>query len=254
MEKKKNEWQSAFGICENSGRPSRYLQSLAEANIIGLLSDEEAEIELLKHYGNHASNIKYQKDLIILRIKRYLAVKDFNLSKEYLFAIHKYLFNGVYEDAGVIRLTNLSRKEKCLEGYSVIYANQPMIDADLEYDFALQRKKRPKSKDPYDMIDYLAPFISNIWQAHPFSNGNTRTVSVFLEKYLISMGYNTTNDIFKENSTYFRNSLVRANYTTIPHLAPTDIYLRKFLEKVLVNPDINLDINETYINPPQRLR
>ncbi len=40
---------------------------------------------------------------------------------------------------------------------------------------------------------------------------NTRTTAIFFIKYLRTLGFDATNDIFAENAWYFRNALVRAN-------------------------------------------
>ena len=39
--------------------------------------------------------------------------------------------------------------------------------------------------------------------------------TVFFIKYLRRLGFSATNDIFAENAWYFRNALVRANYTNL---------------------------------------
>ena len=39
------------------------------------------------------------------------------------------------------------------------------------------------------------------------------TTAIFTQEYLISMGFKVNNEIFKDNALYFRNALVRANYT-----------------------------------------
>ena len=36
--------------------------------------------------------------------------------------------------------------------------------------------------------------------------------ALFIEKYLLSLGYDVDNTIFKEKSVYYRNALVRSNY------------------------------------------
>ena len=61
-------------------------------------------------------------------------------------------------------------------------------------------------------IRHIVRFVSNLWQIHPFGEGNTRTVAVFTIQYLRSMGYKVNNDMFAFHSWYFRNALVRANY------------------------------------------
>ena len=38
---------------------------------------------------------------------------------------------------------------------------------------------------------------------------------MFFIKYLRTLGFSATNDIFAENAWYFRNALVRANYTNL---------------------------------------
>ena len=50
---------------------------------------------------------------------------------------------------------------------------------------------------------------------HPFGEGNTRSTAVFIIKYLKTFGFNVNNETFAENSWYFRNALVRANYNDL---------------------------------------
>ena len=51
---------------------------------------------------------------------------------------------------------------------------------------------------------------ANIWQIHPFCEGNTRATAVFIIKYMRTFGLKVENDAFKKHSWYFRNALVRA--------------------------------------------
>jgi len=63
-----------------------------------------------------------------------------------------------------------------------------------------------------------------------FSEGNTRTTAVFFIKYLRTLGFSATNDIFADNAWYFRNALVRANYTDLQKgVHETTEYLETFL-------------------------
>lgn len=87
-----------------------------------------------------------------------------------------------------------------------------------------------------EIIRHLALFISRLWQIHIFGEGNTRTTAVFFIKYLRSLGFNVTNDIFAENAWYFRNALVRANYTDLKNgIQETTEYLEVFLRNLLLN-------------------
>ena len=51
-----------------------------------------------------------------------------------------------------------------------------------------------------DSLNNITKFSSNIWQVHPFQEGNTRTTAIFIQKYLISMGFKVNNELFKDNS------------------------------------------------------
>ena len=90
-------------------------------------------------------------------------------------------------------------------------------------------------KSPRKMIPHLARFIAQIWQVHPFGEGNTRTTAVFAIKYLSSLGYRVENNMFRDNSWYFRNALVRANYADYAHGVKRDwSYLEAFFRNLLL--------------------
>lgn len=87
----------------------------------------------------------------------------------------------------------------------------------------------------------IAKFISDIWQIHPFREGNTRTIAVFAIKYLQSKGFDANNDIFKNNSKYFKDALVLANYENIKNNIKSDFsYLESFFNKFILNKQIEL--------------
>ncbi|WP_251824977.1 hypothetical protein [Campylobacter jejuni] len=74
---------------------------------------------------------------------------------------------------------------------------------------------------------------------HPFREGNTRTIGVFIIKYLNSIGFKTNNDIFKENSKYFRNALVLSNYADKDKSIDIS-YLESFFKKLLIDKNLEL--------------
>jgi len=91
------------------------------------------------------------------------------------------------------------------------------------------------------VILYQVNITSSIWQVHPFREGNTRTTAVFIEKYLISLGYNVDKSLFKEKSIYFRNALVRSNYfNNYLNIKEDNSYLIKFYENLLLGKNNNL--------------
>ena len=80
-----------------------------------------------------------------------------------------------------------------------------------------------------------------MWQIHVFGEGNTRTTAVFFIKYLRTLGFDVTNDIFAENAWYFRNALVRANYNNLQNgVSATYEYLENFLRNLLLGENNEL--------------
>ena len=102
---------------------------------------------------------------------------------------------------------------------------------------------------PRGIIHHLAIFISGLWQIHVFGEGNTRTTAVFFIKYLRTLGFEATNDIFAENAWYFRNALVRANYTNLQKgIHETTEYLEAFLRNLLLNEQNELHSRNMHIS------
>jgi len=102
----------------------------------------------------------------------------------------------------------------------------------------IRGKKDYVGKDIQEIIKSIASFTSSIWQVHPFREGNTRTIAVFMVQYLNMLGFNVNNKPFEANASYFRNALVRANYTNqSKNISNTEYYLNKFYENLLNNAD-----------------
>lgn len=71
------------------------------------------------------------------------------------------------------------------------------------------------------------------------------TTAVFFIKYLRTLGFDVTNNIFADNAWYFRNSLVRANYNDLKNgVHETTEFLELFLRNLLLN-EINPLHNRT---------
>lgn len=82
-----------------------------------------------------------------------------------------------------------------------------------------------------------------------FGEGNTRTTAVFLMKYLRKLGFkDAENDLFAQNSYYFRNALIRANYENLTKgVTKTNEYLIRFLENLLLGGKNTLKSRELQI-------
>ena len=237
---KQLQWDMAIGLQEvDNLKPSKYLEEILKDNVKGTLSINETLKELKNYYVNKESKqVNYNEfecDFVSTRIVELLEKDNFELSVDYLQYIHKFLFQDVYEFAGEFRKIDFSKHEKILNGDSVAYGDYKTLKKSLEYDMAIERNKNYKEMNIVDVINHIADFCSRIWQVHPFREGNTRTTAVFIEKYLISLGYDVDNTLFKNKSVYFRNALVRSNYfNTYLGVKTNQNYLIKFYENLLL--------------------
>ena len=111
----------------------------------------------------------------------------------------------------------------------VLYVNSEDLHKALEYDLEQEKNFSFKGLSMDDIVVHIAKFISGIWQIHPFGEGNTRTTAVFAIKYLRSIGFDVNNDLFADNSWYFRNALIRANYRNVRKEVEPDMSFFEFV-------------------------
>ena len=74
-------------------------------------------------------------------------------------------------------------------------------------------------------------FLADIWQVHPFREGNTRTVAVFGIQYLRKLGLHIDYSLFSEHVAFFRNALVLYYYQGEKQ---DKQYLKMFFENLLL--------------------
>lgn len=118
------------------------------------------------------------------------------------------------------------------DGATVMYGSASELRATLEYDFSQEKDFSYRGLSMDEIIHHLAVFISRLWQIHIFGEGNTRTTAVFFIKYLRTLGFSATNDIFADHAWYFRNALVRANYTNLQkNIHETTVHIHRLFEK-----------------------
>lgn len=242
---KKNIWEIAIGLNKvDNLKPSNYLRELIDKK----LSCDEMEKEILKYYGFRYLTSKIERDLrecdlVSIRTVKLLENKEFKFSIDYLKKIHKSLFSDILKKnyVGIFRNYNISKNERVLSGNSVIYADYRELIECLNYDFEREKKNDYKNLLLDEKIEKLSNFISSIWQVHPFIEGNTRTTAIFLIKYLKKLGFKLNEDIFIENSLYFRNALVLSNYSNRELKISNDFrFLTSFFIKLIVDKNEKL--------------
>ena len=242
-------WKTAIGLQQVDGLyASRYLYETAKRNIDGEITIEEAKKLIDSYYETRDDRIAdladtEEADKVAVRIREILAEKTFSFTPELLLSIHRRLFSGVFFSvkAGKFRDYNISKREWVLDGESVLYANADMIRQTLDYDFGQEKSFDYSKLTKNEVVKHIARFIANLWQIHPFGEGNTRTTAVFAIKYLNSLGFEVNNEAFEKNSWYFRNALVRANYTNMNKgIYMNSEYLEKFFRNLLLGENNEL--------------
>ena len=248
-------WSTAIGLQAVDGlKPSKYLIDTAIKNIEGKITMKEAQNLIDSYYEERPVHLPddertEEADKVSLRIAEILSETAFSFSPNEYIAIHRKLFQGIYNHAGKIRDYNITKKEWVLDGATVMYGSASELRATLEYDFSQEKDFSYKSLSMDEIIHHLAVFISRLWQIHIFGEGNTRTTAVFFIKYLRTLGFAATNDIFAENAWYFRNALVRANYTNLQKgIYETTEYLELFLRNLLLNEQNELQNRNLHIS------
>lgn len=235
-------WSTAIGLQDVDGlRTSKYLIDTAIQNIEGEITLKEAQDLIDSYYEERHEHLPddertEEADKVSSRIAGILSETAFSfLPNEYI-SIHRKLFQGIYKHAGKIRDYNITKKEWVLDGATVMYGSASELRDTLEYDFSQEKNFSYKGLSMDEIIHHLAIFVSRLWQIHIFGEGNTRTTAVFFIKYLRMLGFSVTNDIFADHAWYFRNALVRANYTNLQKgVHETTEYLEMFLRNLLLN-------------------
>lgn len=232
-------WQTAVGLQDvDKLRPSEYLLNTAKENIEGNISIDEVKKRINSYYeesGRHVSKGTEEADKVSVYIAEILSDRSFVFSPAQYISIHRRLFQGVFSHAGKLRDYNIKKEEWVLDGASVMYGGALELRETLDYDFKTEQEFSYADLTMSEIISHLARFVSRLWQIHIFCEGNTRTTAVFFIKYLRSMGFNVTNDVFAKNAWYFRNSLVRANYRDVKNGVNEDMsFLEAFLRNLLM--------------------
>lgn len=256
-------WKTAIGLQQVDGlTPSKYLVETAKRNIEGEISLAESAELIADYYKSRpvqtpVAEGEKEADIVSQHIAEILSEPTFSLTPASYVAIHRKLFRGVLPFAGKIRDYNLTKSEWVLDHDTVRYESADVVAATLEYEFERERKFVYQGLSPQDVVAHLTRFVADVWQVHAFGEGNTRTTSIFTIKYLRKLGFDVTNDAFAENARYFRNALVRANYTNLPRdIHPTPVFLERFFENLILGARHALKnryLHVTFKNPESEL-
>ena len=246
-------WAVAIGLQDVDGLSvSPYLRSLADDYCRGTYTLDQTGELIHNHYALAADGAPAstepneapasdtntrEADLVSQRIAELLEAAPFYLAPDILPAIHRYLFQdldpAVYAP-GTFKTERMVKREKILNGDSVLYADPMAYESSLRMAFSAEAQRTYGSTLSGTALEQFCHTIAFLWQIHPFAEGNTRTVAVFSELYLRHLGFAVENDPFEHHSQYYRDALVRAMYRNAPaKILPDESYLVNFYDNVV---------------------
>ncbi len=249
-------WRTAIGLqAVDQLTVSDFLKQTAQEHIEGQISADEAEQRIKAYYQAKEIRLpdddeKEEADKVAMNITKLLSEQSFTFSVAGLASIHRQIFKGVFKHAGQFRDYDITKKEWVLDGDTVLYASCTQLQATLEYDLEQEKQFDYSNLALPDAIRHIAVFVANIWQIHPFREGNTRTTAVFTIKYLRSIGFqNIDNTLFEQHSWFFRNALVRANYKNARlGVNNSPQYLERFFRNLLLGEQMPLHNRDLHIS------
>lgn len=246
-------WQTAIGLQDvDHLRASDYLQRCAARHIHGQATLETVASDMAAYYEQRAGRTptelrQEEADKVAVNITQLLSTKTLAFSAFGFLQVHKHLFAGIFDHAGELRPYDISKKEWVLRGRSVTYMYSADLLPALEHDLEQERRFDYALLNNEQKVQHIARFVADLWQIHPFREGNTRTTAVFTIQYLRSLGFAVDNTPFARHSWYFRNALVRYLYKDCQGVSAEPLFLERFLANVLLGTSHELRNRELII-------
>ena len=132
---------------------------------------------------------------------------DYNRLKE----INLRIFESIYDWAGIERIIPMAKGERIFGGDTVRYSHPHNIKTD-----AGKVIKRLNSTDWQNLtnqekVKQFSKHIAALWQAHPFREGNTRTIMTFACQFADEHGFPLNRELFATNANHLRDCLAKAS-------------------------------------------
>lgn len=138
--------------------------------------------------------------------------------------IHRSLFGELYKWAGKFRTINIYKNEAVLNGLSIKYSDKNRIVEDLKAIFHWASQVE-WSHENHQLPSQITKLMTDVWRVHPYREGNTRTVSIFIKLFTDKHGISFRAELLSQNASYLRNALVMAAV----HEEPEPSYLHRII-------------------------
>ena len=255
-------WQTAIGIQAGDGlEVSDYLRQSAKKHISGQITLDEVQ-KLIKEYyienkGAEGDDSETEgADKTTVNIVRLLQTESaLELSTQGLAALNRYIFEGVYENSGALRDYEEYKREWVLGGDTLRFTNLEALPEELEQCISKELNFDYDTATSDDFVSHLSAFIAQIWHICPFGEGNTRFTAVLTLLYLNNLGINIEFDTFRNDTWYFHNALVRANYrNSVKNIDFEPVYLERFFRNMLLGEQWELRNRYVHVRPAAEWR
>ena len=127
------------------------------------------------------------------------------------FRMHHYIFQDIYEWAGVARRVNIEKSEDILGGMSVEYSDVVDVVKDIRYCLTKLNEVKWNDLSHQTVVERFSDLLALLWKIHAFREGNTRTTITFMCQYADAKIKEINRTLFEENSAYVRTALVAYN-------------------------------------------
>lgn len=101
--------------------------------------------------------------------------------------------------------------ERVLGGDTVRYSLPDDIEKDLIKAISDLKSVKWNTLSIDETAKIYVEKVAELWQVHPFREGNTRTIITFATQFANANGFNMDKQLLKESAGYVRDALVKAS-------------------------------------------
>lgn len=164
------------------------------------------EIKDYEELRKAESDISFVK---LLTVDRDVDCSKFDL--DYVKNIHKYILDDIYDWAGELRTVPMVKPEDILGGDTVRYAYPKEIEPKAKECLNELNRVNWNAKSLDDKAMDFTKLIAELWQVHPFRDGNTRTIVTYAFRFAEEHEFRMDRKLLLDNFAYVRKSLVKAS-------------------------------------------
>jgi cell filamentation protein len=145
----------------------------------------------------------------------------------------------IYPWAGEFRTINVFKNETALNGYPLEFMDHESINSHLTWTLSRMNKAEWYSFNIDDQAHHLARFMSEIWRAHAFREGNTRTTLAFLGEFAKYKGFPLLTSLLIKHTAYMRKALVASVFEDeVLEKKRNYTYLEKILKDAILKGNL----------------